>query len=110
MENAEPEDFEIDINTDASPAVVSVRGEVDIHTAPRLRERLLEVADHNAGRAVLDLTSVGFMDSTGVGVVVGVLKRFRSHSGGDLLLRLPEGRARRRFEIMGLDKIFTIER
>jgi anti-sigma B factor antagonist len=52
---------------------------------------------------VLDLEAVDFVDSTGLGTIVSVLKRARTH-GGDLRLVCTEARIRRLFEITGLDK------
>ena len=58
--------------------VLEVGGEVDVYTAPRLRERLLELIDGGARHVVVDLGRVDFLDSTGLGVLVGALKRLRA--------------------------------
>jgi anti-sigma B factor antagonist len=69
--------------------VVKVRGELDLYTAPRLREAVLGLVDEGSSRLVLDLDDVGFVDSTGLGVIVACLKRCRE-DGGDLTLVAPE--------------------
>src|SRR5262245_44347425 len=62
--------------------ILSVEGELDLYTAPTLRERVLMTAG-DGGRLIVDLTGVPFMDSSGLGVIVSCLKRLRE-SGGDL--------------------------
>jgi anti-sigma B factor antagonist len=83
--------------------VVAVHGEIDVATSPTLRERLIDLVSNGATRMVLDLEAVDFVDSTGLGTIVSVLKRARTH-GGDLRLVCTEARIRRLFEITGLDK------
>lgn len=87
--------------------VLTVRGEVDVYTAPRLRERLVELASEGHHRVVVDLEKVDFLDSTGLGVLVGGLKRLRSHDG-DLVLVSTQRRILKVFEITGLTKVFSI--
>ena len=62
-------------------AVVAVSGEVDVYTAPTLREHLNGRIADGATHLVVDLNDVGFMDSTGLGVLVGGLKRLRQADG-----------------------------
>ena len=88
-------------------AVLSVRGEVDVYTAPKFRERLIQLVSDGKHRIIVDLEGVDFLDSTGLGVLVGGLKRLRSHDG-DLLLVCTQSRILKVFEITGLTKVFSI--
>ena len=88
-------------------AVLSVTGEVDVYTAPKFRERLIELVGQGKHHIVVDLEGVDFLDSTGLGVLVGGLKRLRSHNG-DLVLVCTQSRILKVFEITGLTKVFSI--
>src|SRR5438034_6300609 len=88
-------------------AVLAVRGEVDVYTAPRFRERLIELVSEGKYQIVVDLEAVDFLDSTGLGVLVGGLKRLRTHDG-DLSLVCTQARILKVFEITGLTKVFAI--
>ncbi len=83
--------------------VVTIYGELDVATSPQLRERLIELVNDGRARLVLALDGIDFLDSTGLGTIVSVLKRARTH-GGDLRLVCTETRITRLFEITGLDK------
>lgn len=87
--------------------VVQVVGEIDVYTAPQLRERL--DAEIDAGRydLVVDLSGVSFMDSTGLGVLVGRLKQIRLNDGS-MRLVCSHDRVLKVFVITGLDKVFAI--
>src|SRR3984885_5100252 len=87
--------------------VLSVKGEVDVYTAPRLREKLVELVSQDKLQVIVDLEGVDFLDSTGLGVLVGGLKRLRSHDG-DLTLVCSQPRVLKVFEITGLTKVFDI--
>jgi anti-sigma B factor antagonist len=87
--------------------VLAVKGEVDVYSAPRLREKLVELVSQGHRHIVVDLESVDFLDSTGLGVLVGGLKRLRSHDG-DLTLVCTQARILKVFEITGLTTVFRI--
>jgi anti-sigma B factor antagonist len=87
--------------------ILVVTGEVDVYTAPRLREKLVELVGQGHRKIVADLEGVDFLDSTGLGVLVGGLKRLRSH-GGDLSLICTQPRILKVFEITGLTSVFSI--
>ncbi len=100
-------DLGLDVTERGKYAVLSVHGEVDVYTAPRFRERLIELVSEGKHQIVVDLEGVDFLDSTGLGVLVGGLKRLRSH-GGDLYLVCTQSRILKVFEITGLTKVFSI--
>ncbi len=87
--------------------VLGVVGDLDVVGAPELRQRVIETLAGGTTRLVLDLTGVDFVDSFGLGVVVGALKRVRQH-GGDLVVVCPEPRVRRVFELVDLDRILPL--
>jgi anti-sigma B factor antagonist len=97
----------LDVTERDGRSVLSVRGEVDVYTAPRLREKLVELVAQGKHQIVVDLEGVDFLDSTGLGVLVGGLKRLRSHDG-DLTLVCTQPRILKVFEITGLTKVFSI--
>jgi anti-sigma B factor antagonist len=82
-------------------------GEVDLHVAPELRERLTTAIEEGADYIVLDLSRVTFIDSMALGVLLGALKRLRPR-GGELRLVVPSSDVRRIFEITLLDQVFTL--
>jgi len=101
-------EFGLEVDESRPPyTVLAVTGEVDVYTAPRLRERLVELASEGKRQIVVDLEGVEFLDSTGLGVLVGGLKRLRSHDG-DLELVCTQARILKVFEITGLTKVFSV--
>lgn len=87
--------------------VIEVGGEIDVYTAPKLREKIISLVDDGRYRLIVDLSGVEFLDSTGLGVLVGGLKRVRQHDGGiDLVCTQP--RILRIFRITGLSRVFEI--
>lgn len=88
-------------------AVVALGGEVDVYTSPRVRQELIDQLNRGALRLLVDLTAVEYLDSTGLGVLIGGLKRARERDG-DLKLICDNPRILRIFEITGLTKIFDI--
>jgi len=100
-------DFAVTTEVDNRTCIVSVQGELDVYTAPLLRERLHEVLAQGASKVVLDLHGMTFIDSTGLGVVIGALKRLRE-SDGDLVLRAPSRSTRKVLDITGLREILEI--
>ena len=98
----------LEVDDSRSPyTVLAVKGEVDVYSAPRLREKLVELVSEGHRQIVVDLEGVDFLDSTGLGVLVGGLKRLRSH-GGDLSLVCTQARILKVFEITGLTTVFSI--
>ncbi|MBK8868406.1 MAG: STAS domain-containing protein [Dermatophilaceae bacterium] len=87
--------------------VVRAVGEVDVSTAPSLRRHLDDLIQRGYRDLVVDLTEVDFLDSTGLGVLVGRLKLLRAQ-GGQLRLAGVRDRVRKVLLITGLDRVFEI--
>lgn len=88
--------------------VVAASGEIDVAAAPALREQLVDLIDAGVTQVVMDLESVDFIDSTGLGVLVGAVRRARA-ADGDVRLVCTNSRLLRVFDVTGLDEVFTIE-
>lgn len=99
--------FHIEEDDSREVPVVSASGEIDVATAPPLRDRLQALTASGRSTVVVDLLGVSFLDSTALGVLVGALKRCRE-SGGDLPLVITEPRILKVFEITGLTDVFPI--
>jgi anti-sigma B factor antagonist len=87
--------------------VIDVQGEIDMYTAPRLRELLIDLVSQGSYQLVVNLGKVGFLDSTGLGVLVGGLKRVRAHDGS-LDLVCTQQRILKILKITGLTEVFGI--
>jgi anti-sigma B factor antagonist len=92
---------------DPGYTVIEVGGEIDVYTAPKLRERLIELIESGSFQLIVDMEAVEFLDSTGLGVLVGGLKRVRAHDGW-IDLVCTQSRILRIFRITGLNKVFNI--
>lgn len=88
-------------------AVVSVYGEVDLYTAPRLQAELATLVRDGISRLVVDLSGVEFCDSTGMNVLLSAMKRLREN-GGSLELAAPRSAVRRILQVTGLDTVFSV--
>lgn len=88
--------------------VLAVGGELDLYTAPTLRER---IAEEDAGSSVaLDVTGVSFIDSSGLGAMVASLKHVKE-SGGRLAIVTPDGSpVERLLALTGLDQVLQVGR
>ncbi len=87
--------------------MLSVGGDLDVVGAPDLRQAVVAAVAEGSRLLTLDLSDLDFVDSFGIGAVVGALKRLRQR-GGDLAVVCPTPRIRRVFEICDLDKILAL--
>jgi anti-sigma B factor antagonist len=87
--------------------IVSLGGEVDLYTAPELKQELHRLVSEGATRLVIDMSETTFIDSTTLGVLLSVVKRVRPE-GGTVVLVCPDRNVRRIFEITLLDRVFAI--
>ena len=101
-------DLTLDLHSDTPGfTVIAVGGEIDVYTAPKLRERLISLVEAGNYQLIVDMESVEFLDSTGLGVLVGGLKRVRAQDGW-IDLVCTQSRILRIFRITGLNKVFSI--
>ena len=99
--------IKVEINKFGEQTVVSVAGEIDAYTAPKLREAVLPIAEESNPNITINLKNVSYMDSTGLGVFVGLLKSVRKNNGQLNLVELSD-RLERLFTITGLNDIIDI--
>ena len=96
--------FALDVSTQQGWAVLAVVGELELATAPRLRQRVVGLVADGCTHIIIDLSGVDFVDSVGLGVVVGALHRARSR-GGEVAVVGAVPRVRRMFAVTRLDEI-----
>jgi anti-sigma B factor antagonist len=87
--------------------LVVLAGEVDIFTAPRFREGMVELLDAGVESLVVDLSGVTFIDSTALGVLIGGVRRVHG-AGGAMTLVVVSRPVQRVLSITGLDRVFSI--
>jgi anti-anti-sigma factor len=108
MSGTEPEPFAVAAQEVDARLVITVRGELDLATAPQLEETLLPPL-RDGSSVLLDLRDLGFMDSTGVRVIVAAHLAAEEHGGHLALARCaPDGPVGRVLEISGLDGVLDV--
>ncbi|MCW2868203.1 MAG: anti-anti-sigma factor [Marmoricola sp.] len=100
-------DLSLETREVGSRTIVSVGGEIDVYTAPKLRDQITELVSDDRHDLLIDLEGVDFLDSTGLGVLVGGLKKVRAQDGSMELI-CSQDRLLKIFRITGLAKVFTI--
>jgi anti-sigma B factor antagonist len=88
--------------------VVEVEGEIDMASAPRLREALFAAIEGDACSVVADFSAVNFIDSSGLHVVIDAHNK-AIEAGSKLILRSPAPNVARVIELVGLDEFLTVE-
>ena len=100
-------ELEIKVDRDTTRCVVTLEGEIDVYTAPRLKEALVEAVEDGCLYVIIDMDKVTFIDSSGLGVLVGAVRRVKERSGAVRLVCSREN-ILKIFRITGLDKVFPI--
>ena len=95
--------------TAAAEAVVPLAGEIDVSSAPRLRAELHGRIDVGTQNLVLDVSELAFIDSAGLGVIVGAARRLRDERSGSVVLRGVQPQLLRVLRLTRLDHVFEIE-
>jgi anti-anti-sigma factor len=105
-----PDDFGVDVNVDGGDVVVTVRGELDVLTAPFLWEQMEPALGGVTGKLVFDFAGLTFIDSMGLGVVVRSCSRLRGEEPQrQVIVQHPNAHARKVFEITGLDRVIEVQ-
>jgi anti-sigma B factor antagonist len=101
--------MELELSTfrDGETCVVRVVGEVDVHTSPSLKAALAAATGDGCMVTIADLSEVPFIDSSGLGVLIGALRRARE-AGGDLRLVSADEAVIKILRITGLDRVFSL--
>lgn len=92
---------------DEQTQALDLEGEVDVYTAPTLRQEIMDQVDGGVKHLLVNLAKVEYLDSTGLGILIGGVKRIKEQNGS-LKLVGPSARITRIFEITGLNKIFDV--
>lgn len=101
-------DFDAHTNQlDSGEYIVSVSGELDLFTAPHLKEAWAEPLNAEGAAIIVDLTNVSFLDSTALGALIGAMKKSRGNNGS-LNLVIADESILKTFEVTGLDRVFEI--
>lgn len=87
---------------------VNLEGELDVSTADKLKEHLHGLADKEILDMKINLENLEYIDSTGLGVMIGVLKKLKV-GNKEIYIVNPRSNVRKIFNITGLDKIFKVE-
>ncbi|MBS5788707.1 STAS domain-containing protein [Clostridioides mangenotii] len=87
---------------------ISLEGELDISSADKLKERLHNLLEKNMLDMKINLTDLDYIDSTGLGVMIGVLKKLKLNDK-QIYISNPKSNVKKIFTITGLDKIFKME-
>ena len=98
-----------DEQVDERTQVVSVRGEIDLFTAPEFKQRMGRPIDDGIQRLIVDLSSTTFIDSSSLGVLIGAHRRLKQRNGS-LVVVCDNDAIVKTFKITGLDGVFTLVR
>lgn len=87
---------------------ISLKGEIDLDTAEQFRSELKKVTEQKIMDIVIDMSQLDYIDSSGLGILIGTLKRLKTQNKGIYLNSLKDN-VKKVFTITGLDKIFLME-
>jgi len=93
---------------DSNEWLVVLKGELDLACANNLKEELYKAVEEKFADVVIDMTDLEYIDSTGIGVLVGLMKKLRT-DGKDIKISNAKDNVKRIFKITGLDQIINME-
>ena len=88
--------------------LITVGGEVDLYSSPKLRSAILDAVPSAASGVSVDLSAVDYIDSSGIATLVEGLKSAREHEKGFVLVR-PSSAVSQVLELARLDSIFEVK-
>jgi anti-sigma B factor antagonist len=97
----------VDCSSEADTAAITADGEIDLATVNTLRSAITEAMKQGASHLTLDLDRVTYIDSSGLGTLIGAHKRLEA-SGGSLTIRCSQARILRLLAITGLDRVLSV--
>ena len=100
-------ELKVTSRTQGDHTVISVAGEIDLYTAPRLQSQLTTALSSSPARLVVDMSAVDFCDSTGINVLLRAHRQARER-GGELQLAGPGSATRKVLQVTGLESVFTV--
>ena len=100
-------EFSMEARGDGDRHVVSLSGEINLRSSPKLHASLLKIIAGRPDRIILDLSGVSYMDSSGIGTLVEIKRRVERYKGS-LILAALQPRVRGLLEITNLEQFFTI--
>lgn len=100
-------DLVINVRRDTAVPIIDLAGELDAYTSARFRETMIELIEAGAASLIISMMKVEYIDSSGLGALVGGLKRSSEH-GGKIVIVCDNPQIRKVFEITGLEKVFPL--
>ncbi|MEN6358055.1 MAG: STAS domain-containing protein [Armatimonadota bacterium] len=100
-------DLQINVRKNGTTRIIELNGEVDAYTSARFREIMLELIDDGGIDLIINMCKVEYIDSSGLGALVGGLKRV-SERDGKIMIVSDGPQIKKVFEITGLEKVFPI--
>lgn len=100
-------DLKIIVRKNGAIPIIELSGEVDAYTSARFREIMIETIENGGTSLVVSMAAVEYIDSSGLGALVGGLKR-ASERNGRILVVCSQPQVRKVFEITGLEKVFPL--
>ena len=100
-------DLTIIVRHDKTVPIIDLSGEVDAYTSARFREAMVDLIESGAANLIISMIKVEYIDSSGLGALVGGLKR-STEKGGRIFIVCDNPQIRKVFDITGLEKVFPI--
>lgn len=89
------------------PTIITLEGEIDLHESPNVREMLRPLIDRKVSRIYMDMSEVGYIDSSGLAVLIDAMQRIANYGGKFGLIALRPA-VRTVLEIARLDQVFRV--